>query len=44
MNINFGLITPLDRRVKGKRNKNTEISKRSLAIIEEMLSKEILKP
>ena len=44
MNINFGLITPLDRRVKGKRNKNTEISKRSLAIIEEMLSKEIFKP
>ena len=44
MNINFGLITPLERRVKGKRNKNTEISKRSLAIIEEMLSKEILKP
>ena len=44
MNINFGLISPLDRRVKGKRNKNTEISKRSLAIIEEMLSKEIFKP
>ena len=44
MNINFGLITPLDRRVKGKRNKNLEISKRSLAIIEEMLAKEIFKP
>ena len=44
MNVNFGLITPLDRRVKGKRNKNLEISKRSLAIIEEMLAKEIFKP
>ena len=43
MNINFGLITPLDRRVKGKRNKNTEISKRSLAIIDDILSKEIMK-
>ncbi len=34
MNINFGLITPLDRRVKGKRNKNAAISARSLEIIE----------
>ena len=30
MNINFGIIEPLDRRVKGKRNKNLEISKRAL--------------
>lgn len=35
MNINFGIITPLDYRVKGKRNKNAEISARSLKIIEE---------
>ena len=30
MNVNFGLIPPLDHRVKGKRNKNAEISKRAL--------------
>jgi methylenetetrahydrofolate--tRNA-(uracil-5-)-methyltransferase len=34
MNINFGLITPLNYRVKGKRNKNLDISGRSLAIID----------
>ena len=34
MNVNFGLIPPLDHRVKGKRNKNAELSARSLAIIE----------
>ena len=30
MNINFGLIPPLGYRVKGKRNKNAELSKRAL--------------
>ena len=43
MNINFGIIPPLDHRVKGKRNKNAELSARSLQIIdqlrEEVLSK-----
>jgi len=34
MNINFGLVEPLGYRVKGKQNKNLEISKRSLAIID----------
>ncbi len=34
MNVNFGIIPPLDKRVKGKRNKNAEISARSLDIIE----------
>jgi len=34
MNINFGIIPPLGYRVKGKRNKNEEISKRSLEIID----------
>ncbi|MBU5627916.1 methylenetetrahydrofolate--tRNA-(uracil(54)-C(5))-methyltransferase (FADH(2)-oxidizing) TrmFO [Oscillibacter sp. MSJ-2] len=34
MNINFGLIPPLDHRVKGKRNKNAELSARSLEIVE----------
>jgi methylenetetrahydrofolate--tRNA-(uracil-5-)-methyltransferase len=33
MNVNFGIISPLGYRVKGKRNKNTEISKRSLELI-----------
>ncbi len=30
MNINFGLIPPLGYRIKGKRNKNAELSKRAL--------------
>ena len=34
MNINFGLIEPIDERIKGKRNKNLAISQRSLAIID----------
>ncbi len=34
MNVNFGLIPPLGYRVKGKRNKNAEISKRALAALE----------
>ena len=37
MNVNFGIITPLGYRVKGKRNKNAELSARSLGIIEAML-------
>ena len=41
MNINFGIISPLGRRVKGKRNKNAEISARSLGIIENLMTKEI---
>jgi hypothetical protein len=43
MNINFGIITPLDHRVKGKRNKNAEISKRSLEIIEKLKEKEVFR-
>ncbi len=34
MNINFGIMPPLDRRVRGKRNKNAELSRRSLDILE----------
>lgn len=34
MNINFGIIAPLGHKVKGKRNKNAEISARALAIID----------
>ncbi len=41
MNINFGIIAPLDHKVRGKRNKNAEISARSLAIIDELMKKEI---
>ena len=41
MNINFGIIKSLDYRVKGKRNKNAEISRRSLAILEELMKKEV---
>lgn len=33
MNVNFGIIEPLGKKVKGKRNKNAEISARSLEII-----------
>ena len=41
MNINFGIIPPLDHRVKGKRNKNAELSQRSPAIID-TLKEEVL--
>jgi methylenetetrahydrofolate--tRNA-(uracil-5-)-methyltransferase len=34
MNINFGIMPPLDHRVKGKRNKNAELSRRSLELLE----------
>ena len=36
MNINFGIIPPLGYRVRGKRNKNAELSKRSLEIVDAM--------
>ena len=34
MNVNFGIIEPLGYRVKGKRNKNAEISRRALEEID----------
>ena len=34
MNVNFGIMPPLGYRVKGKRNKNAELSKRSLEILD----------
>ena len=43
MNINFGIISPLGYRVKGKRNKNAEISQRSLGIIDEIVKGELWK-
>jgi methylenetetrahydrofolate--tRNA-(uracil-5-)-methyltransferase len=39
MNVNFGIIPPLDHRVKGKRNKNAELSQRSLALIDQIKPK-----
>ena len=36
MNVNFGLIPQLGYRVKGKRNKNAELSKRALEKLEEL--------
>ena len=33
MNINFGIMPPLDHRVKGKRNKNAELPRRALDIL-----------
>ncbi len=41
MNINFGIISPLGYRVKGKRNKNAEISARSLALLDEIMKQEV---
>lgn len=43
MNINFGIISPLGYRVKGKRNKNGEISARSLGIIDKLLEGEVFR-
>ena len=40
MNINFGLIPPLDRRIRGKREKNEAIAKRALDLIERIVSNE----
>ena len=36
MNINFGIMPPLGYKVKGKRNKNAELSKRSLGRLESL--------
>ena len=43
MNINFGIISPLGCRIKGKRNKNAEISKRSLEIIDKLMTGEVFR-
>lgn len=43
MNINFGIIPPLDRRVRGKRFKNAEISVRSLEILKKLGEKEVFR-
>ena len=38
MNVNFGIIAPLERRVKGKANKNLAIAERALAHLAAMES------
>ena len=39
MNINFGIMPPLGYKVKGKRNKNAELSRRSLDLLENLREK-----
>ncbi len=39
MNVNFGIIEPLDFKIKNKEEKNTEISKRALKLLEEIKEK-----
>jgi len=36
MNVNFGIIPPLGYKVKGKRNKNAELSRRALEILDKL--------
>ena len=39
MNINFSIISPLEKRIRKKAEKNMAISQRSLGVIEELLAK-----
>ena len=39
MNVNFGIIAPLEQRIKGKANKNLAIANRALAQIESLIQK-----
>lgn len=41
MNVNFSILSPLERRVKPKSAKNLAISQRSLQIVDEMAKKEL---
>ena len=41
MNVNFGIIEPLDHRVRGKRNQNAEISARALREIDDAVKGEL---
>jgi methylenetetrahydrofolate--tRNA-(uracil-5-)-methyltransferase len=36
MNVNFGVIPPLDYMIRGKRNKNAELSRRSLELLDKL--------
>ena len=42
MNINFGIMPPLGYKIRGKRNKNAELSARSLALIDQ-IREEVMK-
>ena len=44
MNVNFGIIPPLGYKVKGKRNKNAELSRRALEKLDEVISHFDTKP
>ena len=41
MNVNFSIISPLEKRIKKKAEKNLAIANRSLAVIDELLSRGI---
>ena len=41
MNINYGIIAPLERRVRKKAEKNLALAQRSLDLIDEMVAKGI---
>ena len=43
MNVNFGIISPLEQRMRGKREKNAAISARSLEIIAQLKQKEVFR-
>ena len=34
MNINFGIIAPLDRKIRKKKERNRELAARALAVVE----------
>ena len=38
MNVNYGIIAPLEGKVKGKRNRNAILSQRALARLDQVLS------
>ena len=38
MNINFSIISPLEKRIRKKAEKNLAIANRSLAVIDEMVA------
>lgn len=40
MNVNYGIIAPLDHRVRGKRNKNAELSQRALNKLRSLLDEQ----
>ena len=41
MNINYGIISPLPKRMRGKRNRNLAVSERALAFIDAAVRSEV---